>query len=72
MQLDDRAAQRLDRASAADPAITDKRNRFALPFKKRAVERVLEDGRRRVIVFGGGEDEGVEFPERDDDDGYKA
>src|ERR1700730_5344184 len=51
----------LNRASAADAAITDKRNRFALPFKKRVVESVLEDRRRTVIVLRDRCDKGVEL-----------
>src|ERR1700704_4395222 len=49
---------------ARDPApaaITHKRNGFALPFKKRAVERVLEDRCRTVIVLGDCCDEGIEL-----------
>ncbi len=61
MQLDDRAAQGLNRASAADAAITDKRNMFALPFKKRAVESVLEDRRRTMVVLGDRCDERIEL-----------
>jgi hypothetical protein len=52
LQLDDDTAQLLNRASRADPTVAHKGDGFALPFKKRAVEGVLENRRRTVIVLG--------------------
>jgi hypothetical protein len=52
-------SQGLNRARRADAPVTHKGDGLALPFKKRAVEGVLENGRRTVIVLGDRCDEGI-------------
>src|SRR6266853_1788466 len=49
LQLDDHAAQGLDRARRADAAVADKGDGLALPFEECTVEGVLENRRGTVI-----------------------
>src|SRR6476660_3726189 len=64
LQLDDDAAQLLDRAGGTDATVPDKGDGFTLPLKKRAVEGVLYDRCRTVIVLGDRSNEGIKLAYR--------
>ena len=51
----------LDGAGRADTAVADEGDGLALPLELRAVEGVLQNRCRTVIILGDGGDEGVEF-----------
>ena len=61
LQFYDHAAERLDRAGRAHPAVTDEGVGLALPLIERAVESVLEDRCRTVIVLSDDRYEGIEL-----------
>src|SRR6266851_9427510 len=61
LQFYDHAAERLDRAGRAHPAVTDEGDGLALPLIERAVESVLEDRCGTVIVLCDYCHEGVEL-----------
>jgi hypothetical protein len=59
LQLDDHAAQGLDRASRAYAPVADEGDSLARPLDQSAIEGVLEDRRGTVIVLGHHRHEGV-------------